>query len=93
VSKLDARGSRERRRTVCHVKYLVNKREPEALEFATRLAAAGIDYSTLPTSGPTTLVVDGIASYGQDAIRYAVDYVIGQHQRQAGRVGPLARSG
>ena len=63
-----------------HITYLINKREPEAFEYADRLREAGIEFSVLPTSGISTLVVDGIACYGPSEIEYAVNYLISQKQ-------------
>ncbi len=57
---------------MCRVKYFINRREPDAVALADQMRLAGIDFSSLPTSGPMMLWIDGRASYGPTAVRYAV---------------------
>lgn len=61
---------------MCRVKYFINSREPGATELAEQMREAGIDFSSLPTSGPMTLWIDGRASYGPTAVKYAVDKLV-----------------
>lgn len=69
---------------MCKVKYFVNRREPDANALAEQLRSAGIEFSSVPTSGPMTLWVDGIASYGPTAVKYAVGKLVEQGPRQVG---------
>jgi hypothetical protein len=55
------------------VKYFINSREPGATDLAEQMRQAGIDFSSLPTSGPLVLWIDGRACYGVTAVKYAVD--------------------
>jgi hypothetical protein len=57
---------------MCHVKYFINHREPDAILMAEQLREAHIDFSSMPTSGPLTLWVDGSVSYGPTAVKLAV---------------------
>ena len=61
---------------MCRVKYFINSREPEAVVLANRMREAAIDFCSLPTSGCMTLLVDGHASYGPTAVRYAVHRLV-----------------
>ena len=61
---------------MCRVKYFINGREPGAVDLAQQMREAGIDFSSLPTSGPMTLWVDGRASYGPTAVKYAVHKLV-----------------
>lgn len=61
---------------MCEVKYFINVREPEAALLAQQMREAEIDFSSLPTSGPMTLWVNGRASYGPTAVRYAVHKLV-----------------
>jgi hypothetical protein len=61
---------------MCRIKYWINRREPEATSFAKRMREAGIDFSSIPTSGPVTLYIDGRSHYGINAVRYAVGQLI-----------------
>lgn len=61
---------------MCRVKYFINVREPEATSLADQMREARIDFSSMPTSGPMTLWVDGRASYGPTAVRYAVHRLV-----------------
>lgn len=76
MGKLNAQGTRERRKRVHHVKYLLNDREPGASQFAQRMREAGVCFTTLPTSGPLTIVVDGFASYGPEGVKHVADRLI-----------------
>ena len=58
------------------VTYLVNRREPDAAPLADQMRTAGVDFCSVPTSGPLTLWVDGRASYGPMAVRRAVRLLI-----------------
>jgi len=61
---------------MCRVKYFVNRREPGAIEVADRMRSAGIDFCSLPPSGPMTLWVDVHANYGSTAGKYAVQKLV-----------------
>ncbi|MFW6107013.1 MAG: hypothetical protein ACOC8H_02530 [bacterium] len=61
---------------MCRVKYFINAREPGAVLCADQMREAKIDFSSMPTSGPMTLWVDGRASYGPTAVRYAVQRLV-----------------
>ena len=73
---------------MCEVKYFINRREPEAQGLADQMRQAGIDFSSLPTSGPLTLRIDGCPSYGPTAVKYAVHKLveISRTQWQADRL-------
>ncbi len=58
------------------VKYFINSREPGATDLANQMRQAGIDFSSLPTSGPLVLWIDGHACYGVTAVKYAVHQLI-----------------
>ena len=61
---------------MCQVKYFINVREPGAVVFADMMREANIDFSSMPTSGPTTLWVGDNANYGPTAVRYDVNWLI-----------------
>ncbi len=73
---------------MCEVKYFINRREPEAQALADQMRQAGIDFSSVPTSGPLTLRIDGRPSYGPIAVKYAVHKLveISRTQSQPGRL-------
>lgn len=58
---------------MCRVKYFINSREPGAVALAEQMRQASIDFSSLATSGPVALWIDGRASYGPTAVKYAVE--------------------
>ena len=68
---------------MCRVKYFINKHEPEGVAFASEMRNARIDFSSIPTSGPVTLWVDGCASYGPTEVRRAIEYVIRSRDQQS----------
>ena len=58
------------------VKYFINSREPGATDLAEQMRQAGIDFSSLSTSGPMTLWINGHVFYGRTAVKYAVHQLI-----------------
>ncbi len=78
----------EGRPVMCEVKYFINRREPEAQDLADQMRQAGIEFSSLPTSGPLTLRIDGRPSYGPTAVRYAVHKLV-EISRTRSEAGPL----
>jgi len=60
----------------CRIKFFINRREDGMLELAEQMREVGIDFSTIPTSGPSVLWIDGRAMYGPTAVKYAVKYLI-----------------
>lgn len=58
------------------VKYFINSREPGANDLAEQMRQAGIDFSSIATSGPVVLWIDGRACYGVTAVRYAIQRLI-----------------
>lgn len=69
---------------VPHVKYLLNDREPGAIEIADEMRAAGVQFRTLPTSGPVTIIVDGFASYGPEGVKHVADRLITSERARGG---------
>ncbi len=61
---------------MCRVKYFINRREPGATDLAEQMRAVGIDFSSLPTSGPPVLWIDDHACYGPTAVKFAVEKLI-----------------
>ncbi len=57
---------------MCRIKYFINRRDPEALCLADQMRDADIDFSCIPTSGPSTLWVDGRTSCGSTEVRFTV---------------------
>lgn len=78
----------ERKPVMSEVKYFINRREPEAQDLADQMRQAGIDFSSLPTSGPLTLRINGRPSYGPTAVKHAIQKLveISNTQSQAGRL-------
>lgn len=64
------------------IKYFINRREPGSQDLADRLRNAGIEFTSLPTSGPLTLRIDGCPSYGPIAVAYAVNKLIEIKERE-----------
>jgi len=84
MGKLTASGQGERRTgKVRHVKYLLNDREPGAIEMANRMRDAGVRFTTLPTSGPVTIIIDGFASYGPDGVKHVAERLIASERVRA----------
>ena len=61
---------------MCRVKYFINRREPDARDLAEQMRQVGIDFSSLPTFGPSVLWIDGRANYGPTAVKYAVGRLV-----------------
>ncbi len=57
---------------MCRITYFVNERERDAAPLAEAMREAGLDFSSIPTSGPLTLWIDGYVLYGASAIRDAL---------------------
>ena len=77
MAKMSLSSGKERRTgKVHHVKYLLNDREPGATELAHEMRKAGVRLTTLPTSGPLTIIVDGFASYGPEGVQHVADRLI-----------------
>jgi len=68
---------------MCRVKYFINSREPGATDLAEQMRQAGIDFSSLSTSGPMTLWIDGRACYGATAVKYAVHRLVESAREQS----------
>ncbi len=58
------------------IKYFINRREPEGQDLADQMRQAGIDFASLPTSGPLILRINGSPIYGPVAIQFAVHRLI-----------------
>lgn len=61
---------------MCRIKYFINRREPDAMALAQRMRESGIEFSSMPTSGPLMLWVDGRTSYGPTAVKYAIHQLV-----------------
>ena len=61
---------------MCKIRYFINSRESDALLIANEMRQAGIQFSSIPTTGPTTLWIDGHAHYGPTAARCAVNELV-----------------
>ena len=70
---------------MCKVKYFINNSDPEGTHFATRMNNAGITFCCVPTSGPTTLWIDGYACYGPTAVKGMIDSLVNA------QAGPILR--
>ena len=62
---------------MCRITYFVNERERDAVPLAEAMRQAGLDFSSIPTSGPLTLSIDGYVLYGASAIRDALKVMPG----------------
>lgn len=60
----------------CRIKFWINRRQEGMPELAEQMREVSIDFSTIPTSGPSVLWIDGRAVYGPTAVKYAVKYLI-----------------
>lgn len=58
------------------ITYFKNRYEDGASELAEKMRKAGIDFSCLPTSGPSTLYINGHSHYGPTAVKRAVDHLV-----------------
>ena len=58
------------------IKYFINHREPNAIQLADQLRAADIDFASIPTSGCSTIWVDGRAGYGITAVDYTISQLV-----------------
>jgi hypothetical protein len=56
---------------MCRVKLFLNAGDPESAAIVSRLENANVQYFAVPTSGPSTIWVDGIASRGREALGIA----------------------
>lgn len=61
---------------MCRVKYFINHYEPGAIDLAEQMRGAGIDFSSLATSGTLVLWIDGHVHYGPTAVKFAVEKLI-----------------
>ena len=58
------------------IKYFINHREPNVIQLADQLRLANIDFASIPTSGCSTIWVDGRAGYGISAVEYAISQLV-----------------
>ena len=58
------------------VKFFINQREPDAVQLANQMRNVGINFTSLPTSGPATIWIDGHANYGMTAVKFAIHRLI-----------------
>lgn len=54
----------------------INERQQGSLDLEERLRKADVHFYVIPTSGPTTIWVDGYASYGVTAVGRIVDKLV-----------------
>lgn len=64
------------------VKYFINRREPDAAQLAQQMREADIDFSSVPTSGPIAIWVNGKASYGPTAVKYIVRRLVEESEKR-----------
>ncbi len=62
------------------IKLFLNFRQPESLDLQGHLQGAGVQFYSLPTSGPTTIWVDGRASHGLAATRRVVNALLAERR-------------
>ena len=65
------------------VKYFINVQEPNAIPLAEEMRSAGIRFSSLPTSGPVTLCVDGATAYGPSEVGETVRVLVSQAREKS----------
>lgn len=54
------------------IKYFINHYEPGARDLAEQMRLANIDFASIPTSGCSTIWLDGRAAYGMTFVRYTI---------------------
>jgi len=62
------------------IKFFINHREPGMVDLAEKMRQLKIDFSSLATSGPSVLWLDGRAQYGITAVKHAVHKLIEENE-------------
>lgn len=57
---------------MARIKLFINDREPGIRDLASRMREFGIEFSSIPTSGPCVLWIDSRTHYGITAVKYAI---------------------
>lgn len=65
---------------MARIKLFINSREPEIRELADKMRRFKIDFSSIPTSGPSVLWIDSRTCYGITAVKYAIRALLREKQ-------------
>ena len=58
------------------IKFFINHCEPGVVDLAEKMRKLKIDFSSIATSGPSVLWLDGQACYGITAVKHAIQKLI-----------------